>query len=72
MRIEKENRYKNICFLLAVTIMSSMSFTFLGYEKRINELEEENFHQHGEIQELKQTLYMIEMRNEGKKYIDEI
>ena len=72
MRIEKENRYKNICFLLAVTIMSSMSFTFLGCEKRINELEEENFHQHGEIQELKQTPYMIEMRNEGKKYIDEI
>ena len=41
-------------------------------EKKIEELESELFSKHAEVQELKQTLHMIEMRNEGIEYIDEL
>lgn len=45
---------------------------YVRQERRIDKLEEELFHAHGENQELKQTLHMIQSRNEGIEYIDEI
>lgn len=45
---------------------------YVRQENKIDELEEELFNKHAENQELKQTLHMIQARNEGIEYIDEL
>lgn len=69
---DKKSRLQNIVFLLAILSIASIPLTMIKYEYVIEELKEENNIKYEEIQELKQTLYMIEMRNEGIMYIEEI
>lgn len=67
-----EEKIKDI---LLIALLLSLPFASMSYDKLNNEnilLQEETWQQHGEIQELKQTLHMIEMMNEGKMYIDEM
>ena len=45
---------------------------YVRQERKIDQLEQEAFQRHGELQELKQTMHMIQMRNEGIEYIDEL
>lgn len=62
----------NIIFVvIGFIFMFLLIFSFKNSLK-IKELEDIRFEQHAEIQELKQTLHLIEMRNEGMEYIDEL
>lgn len=72
MNLKNDNYFKDMLIVLILSVTISTSFTVSKYSHTVNELKEENFQQQGEIQELKQTIHMIQMMNEGKKYIDEI
>lgn len=70
---------KDVGIVNILVIVSALTMFIVGplmiierQESEIATLEEENFSQHAEIQELKQTLTMIQARNEGIKYIDEL
>lgn len=64
---------KFIALIIGLLILIALPMElFSSQEKEIDDLEEEILSIHAENQELKQTLHMIQMRNEGIEYIDEL